>query len=163
MKIAGIEDLQRDDGWRTFSFLKITTDGGLTAMIHGMAEALTGQTPDHPLGPWVGGMRERTHRPLVQQAAWFTSAVRRRRTRPSPTKAEPNNTAVIGSGAAVTTLTVPVVETKVAPTGDWLKMKLPKTAVVLAALNVSVKSDDAKFMPPEPPADPPICMVPPRK
>ena len=60
MKIARIEDLHCDAGWRTFSFLKITTDDGLTgwseyteadgsrgltAVIHGMAEALVGQDP----------------------------------------------------------------------------------------------------------------------
>lgn len=60
MKIARIEDLHADAGWRTFSFLKITTDdglvgwseyteadgsSGLTAVIHGMAEALVGTDP----------------------------------------------------------------------------------------------------------------------
>ena len=60
MKIASIEDLHGDAGWRTFSFLKITTDDGLvgwseyteadgsrglTAVIHGMAEALIGTDP----------------------------------------------------------------------------------------------------------------------
>ena len=60
MKIARIEDLHCDAGWRTFSFLKITTDDGLvgwseyteadgsrglTAVIHGMAEALIGPDP----------------------------------------------------------------------------------------------------------------------
>ena len=60
MKIAKIEDLHADAGWRTFSFLKITTDDGivgwseyteadgsrgLTSVIHGMAEALIGQDP----------------------------------------------------------------------------------------------------------------------
>jgi galactonate dehydratase len=60
MKIAKIEDLHCDAGWRTFSFLKITTDDGLvgwseyteadgsrglTAVIHGMAEALIGTDP----------------------------------------------------------------------------------------------------------------------
>jgi galactonate dehydratase len=29
MKIAKIEDLHADGGWRVFSFLKITTDDGL--------------------------------------------------------------------------------------------------------------------------------------
>ena len=52
MKIARIEDLHCDAGWRTFSSLKVTTDDGLvgwseyteadgsrglTAVIHGMA------------------------------------------------------------------------------------------------------------------------------
>src|ERR1700722_28776 len=60
MKIARIDDLHCDAGWRTFSFLKVTTDDGLigwseyteadgsrglTAVIHGMAEALIGQDP----------------------------------------------------------------------------------------------------------------------
>ncbi|MBN8900453.1 MAG: hypothetical protein BGO51_01965 [Rhodospirillales bacterium 69-11] len=60
MKIAKIEDLHADAGWRTFSFLKITTDDGLTGwseyteadgsrgltgVIHGMAEALIGTDP----------------------------------------------------------------------------------------------------------------------
>jgi galactonate dehydratase len=60
MKIAKIEDLHCDAGWRTFSFLKVTTDDGLvgwseyteadgsrglTAVIHGMAEALIGTDP----------------------------------------------------------------------------------------------------------------------
>ena len=60
MKIARIEDLHCDAGWRTFSFLKVTTDDGLvgwseyteadgsrglTAVIHGMAEQLIGTDP----------------------------------------------------------------------------------------------------------------------
>ena len=60
MKIARIEDLHCDGGWRTFSFLKITTDDGitgwseyteadgsrgLTGVIHGLAEPLIGQDP----------------------------------------------------------------------------------------------------------------------
>ena len=60
MKIAKIEDLHADAGWRTFSFLKITTDDGLvgwseyteadgsrglTAVIRGLAEPLIGQDP----------------------------------------------------------------------------------------------------------------------
>jgi galactonate dehydratase len=60
VKIARIEDLHCDAGWRTFSFLKVTTDDGLvgwseytegdgsrglTSVIHGMAEALIGQDP----------------------------------------------------------------------------------------------------------------------
>ena len=60
MKIVKFEDLHCDAGWRTFSFLKVTTDEGitgwseyteadgsrgLTAVIHGMAEALIGQDP----------------------------------------------------------------------------------------------------------------------
>jgi L-alanine-DL-glutamate epimerase-like enolase superfamily enzyme len=60
MKIVKFEDLHCDAGWRTFSFLKVTTDDGLigwseyteadgstglTSVIHGMAEALIGQDP----------------------------------------------------------------------------------------------------------------------
>ena len=60
LKIEKIEDLHCDAGWRTFSFLKVTTndgligwseytegDGsrGLTSIIHGMAEALIGMDP----------------------------------------------------------------------------------------------------------------------
>src|SRR5260370_15290393 len=57
LKIEKIEDLHCDAGWRTFSFLKVTTndgligwseytegDGsrGLTSIIHGMAETFIG-------------------------------------------------------------------------------------------------------------------------
>jgi galactonate dehydratase len=60
MKLAKIEDLHCDAGWRTFSFLKLTTDDGLvgcaeyteadgsrglTGVIHGLAESLIGQDP----------------------------------------------------------------------------------------------------------------------
>jgi galactonate dehydratase len=60
VRITKIEDLHCDAGWRTFSFLKITTDQGLvgwseytegdgskalTPVIHGMAEALIGMDP----------------------------------------------------------------------------------------------------------------------
>ena len=60
MKIAKIEDLHCNAGWRDFSFLKITTDdglvgwseynegygsAGLTAVIRRMAETLIGQDP----------------------------------------------------------------------------------------------------------------------
>jgi galactonate dehydratase len=60
MKIAKIEDLHADAGWRTFSFLKVTTDdglvgwseyteesgsAGLTAVIHALGKALIGQDP----------------------------------------------------------------------------------------------------------------------
>src|SRR5258706_13547416 len=60
MKIVKFEDLHCDAGWRTFSFLKVTTDDGvtgwseyteadgsrgLTSVIHGMAEGLIGQDP----------------------------------------------------------------------------------------------------------------------
>jgi galactonate dehydratase len=60
LKIDRIEHLQCDAGWRTFSFLKVTTDDGLigwseytegdgsrglTSVIHGMAQALIGMDP----------------------------------------------------------------------------------------------------------------------
>lgn len=60
MKIAKIEDLHADGGWRTFSFLKLTTDeglvgwceyneaqwnAGLTAVIRRLAEHAIGQDP----------------------------------------------------------------------------------------------------------------------
>ena len=60
MKIVKFEDLHCDAGWRTFSFLKVTTDegivgwseyteadgsAGLTAVIHAMAAPLIGQDP----------------------------------------------------------------------------------------------------------------------
>ena len=60
MKIANIEDLHADGGWRTFSFLKITTDEGLigwceyneaqwnagfTAVIRRLSEHAIGRDP----------------------------------------------------------------------------------------------------------------------
>jgi L-alanine-DL-glutamate epimerase-like enolase superfamily enzyme len=60
MKITAIEDLHCDAGWRTFSFLKVTTDEGvvgyseynesygskgLTEVIRGLAETLIGEDP----------------------------------------------------------------------------------------------------------------------
>ena len=60
MKIAKFEDLHCDAGWRSFSFLKVTTDDGLvgwseyteadgsrglSSVIHGMAEGLIGMDP----------------------------------------------------------------------------------------------------------------------
>lgn len=60
MKIAKVEDLHADAGWRTFSFLKLTTDDGLigwseftegdgsrglSAVIHALAESLIGEDP----------------------------------------------------------------------------------------------------------------------
>ena len=60
MKIARIEDLHCDAGWRDFSFLKITTDdglvgwseynegygsAGLTAVIRRMGQDLIGKDP----------------------------------------------------------------------------------------------------------------------
>ena len=66
MKIAKIEDLHCDAGWRDFSFLKITTDdglvgwseynegygsAGLTAVIRRMAQGLIGQDPRRGCAP----------------------------------------------------------------------------------------------------------------
>ena len=60
MKIASMESLHCDAGWRTFSFLKVTTDDGLigwseyteadgsrglSGVIQGMAEGLIGLDP----------------------------------------------------------------------------------------------------------------------
>ena len=60
MRIARIEDLHADAGWRTFSFLKVTTDdglvgwseyaegfgaGGVTELVHRMAAIVTGMDP----------------------------------------------------------------------------------------------------------------------
>src|SRR5471032_1642226 len=62
MKIARVDDLHCDAGWRVFSFLKVTTDDGvvgwseynesygsrgLTAVIRALGETLIGQDP-HP-------------------------------------------------------------------------------------------------------------------
>ena len=71
MKIARIDDLHCDAGWRTFSFLKITTDDGLvgwseyteadgsrglTGVIRGLAEPLIGTDPKFKaVGYVVGG------------------------------------------------------------------------------------------------------------
>jgi galactonate dehydratase len=60
MRIAKIEDLHADGGWRVFNFLKVTTDdglvgwaeyaegfgvGGVTELIHRMAPVVTGMDP----------------------------------------------------------------------------------------------------------------------
>jgi L-alanine-DL-glutamate epimerase-like enolase superfamily enzyme len=59
MKITKVEDFHADGGWDTYSFLKITTDAGLTgwsefkesrrrgvaAVIHGLAAGLIGEDP----------------------------------------------------------------------------------------------------------------------
>src|SRR4051812_7243884 len=60
MKIAKIEDLHADGGWRTFSFLKLTTDEGLvgwsefneaawnpglTAVVRKFAQLVLGEDP----------------------------------------------------------------------------------------------------------------------
>src|SRR4029077_14662066 len=59
MKIVMLEDFHADGGWDTYSFLKITTDEGITgwsefnesrrkgmtALIHGLGAALIGQDP----------------------------------------------------------------------------------------------------------------------
>lgn len=60
MKVVRIDDLHADAGWRTFSFLKLTTDDGivgwseyteadgsrgLTAVIRGLADLVIGEDP----------------------------------------------------------------------------------------------------------------------
>ncbi|TMK14845.1 MAG: hypothetical protein E6G75_13880, partial [Alphaproteobacteria bacterium] len=59
MKIVKLEDFHADGGWDTYSFLKITTDEGITgwsefnesrrkgmtALIHGLGAALIGEDP----------------------------------------------------------------------------------------------------------------------
>ena len=59
MKIVKLEDFHADGGWDTYSFLKITTDEGLTgwsefnesrrkgmtALIHGLGATLIGEDP----------------------------------------------------------------------------------------------------------------------
>ena len=59
MKIVKLEDFHADGGWDAYSFLKITTDEGvtgwsefnesrrpgMTALIHGLGAALIGQDP----------------------------------------------------------------------------------------------------------------------
>ena len=59
MKIVKLEDFHADGGWDTYSFLKITTDGGvtgwsefnesrrkgMTALIHGLGATLIGEDP----------------------------------------------------------------------------------------------------------------------
>src|SRR5262249_57517747 len=63
MKIVKLEDFHADGGWDTYSFLKITTDEGvtgwsefnesrrrgMTALIHGLGATLIGDDPSaHP-------------------------------------------------------------------------------------------------------------------
>ena len=85
MKIAKIEDLHCDAGWRTFSFLKITTDDGLvgwseyteadgsrglTAVIHGLAEAADRHRP--ATGPghrFAAVCASRSRRPTASTSA----------------------------------------------------------------------------------------------
>ena len=59
MKIVKLEDFHADGGWDTYSFLKITTDEGITgwsefnesrrkgmtALIHGLGAGLIGEDP----------------------------------------------------------------------------------------------------------------------
>ncbi len=76
MKIAKIEDLHCNAGWRDFSFLKITTDdglvgwseynegygsAGLTAVIRRMAQDLIGHDP-RPIERIGDGCRAHDHR-----------------------------------------------------------------------------------------------------
>lgn len=85
MKIARIEDLHCDAGWRVWSFLKITTDDGavgwseynesygargLTAVIRGLAEKLVGQDPRpvERLTAWMHAITRANPGGLAQQA-----------------------------------------------------------------------------------------------
>ncbi len=85
MKITAIEDLHCDAGWRVFSFLKVTTDEGvtgyseynesygsrgLTAVIQGLAEGLIGVDP-RPIEHIVARLYARTRQApggMLQQA-----------------------------------------------------------------------------------------------
>lgn len=85
MRIARIEDLHCDAGWRVWSFLKITTDDGLvgwseynesygakglTAVIRGLAEKLIGQDPRpvERLTAWMHAITRANPGGLAQQA-----------------------------------------------------------------------------------------------
>ncbi len=85
MRIARIEDLHCDAGWRVWSFLKITTDDGavgwseynesygargLTALIRGLAEKLVGQDPRpvERLTAWMHAITRANPGGLAQQA-----------------------------------------------------------------------------------------------
>src|SRR5678816_4882876 len=80
MKIAKIEDLHCDAGWRDFSFLKITTDdglvgwseynegygsAGLTAVIRRMSQDLIGHDP-RPIERIMGRQQAITRQPALQ-------------------------------------------------------------------------------------------------
>jgi len=85
MKIAKIEDLHCDAGWRHFSFLKITTDtgivgwseymerfgtSGLTQVIHGLGETLIGKDPRavEAHTAWMHGIIRQVQGGIAQQA-----------------------------------------------------------------------------------------------
>ncbi len=85
MKIAKIEDLHCDAGWRHFSFLKITTDtgivgwseymerfgtSGLTHVIHGLGEKLIGQDPRpvEKITAYLHGIIRQVQGGIAQQA-----------------------------------------------------------------------------------------------
>ena len=92
MKIAKIEDLHCDAGWRDFSFLKITTDdgivgwseynegygsAGLTAVIRRMAQGLIGQDPRAV--ERIMSQAQHLHAALLERAALLTASRRHRR------------------------------------------------------------------------------------
>ena len=64
MKIARIEDLHADAGWRTFSFLKITTDDGLV----GWSEYTEAEVLEYT-GAFLQLYREEAHY-LERTAPW---------------------------------------------------------------------------------------------
>lgn len=85
MKIAKIEDLHCDAGWRHFSFLKITTDtgivgwseymerfgtSGLTHVIHGLGEKLIGLDPRpvEKITAYLHGIIRQVQGGIAQQA-----------------------------------------------------------------------------------------------
>lgn len=85
MRIAKIEDLHCDAGWRHFSFLKITTDtgivgwseymerfgtSGLTHVIHGLGEKLIGQDPRpvEKITTYLHGIIRQVQGGIAQQA-----------------------------------------------------------------------------------------------
>ncbi|HEY0420495.1 MAG TPA: mandelate racemase/muconate lactonizing enzyme family protein [Acetobacteraceae bacterium] len=85
MRIATVEDLHCDAGWRHFSFLKITADNGLvgwseyqerfgtsglTGTIHGLAEMLIGQDPRpvERITAYLHGVMRQVQGGIAQQA-----------------------------------------------------------------------------------------------
>lgn len=85
MRIARIEDLHCDAGWRHFSFLKITTDSGLvgwseyqerfgtaglTGTIHGLGDLLIGRDPRpvEAITAWLHGVIRQVPGGIAQQA-----------------------------------------------------------------------------------------------